>query len=335
MCARRCGDASSTSTVSARQNLRESELFDPLPELFDPLPELFDPLPELFDPLPEPVEGSVTRARTRSPGMASETKTTLPSCRAMNVPPCAIPVMSRSSDAGAEEAILRGYGSPSDTVVVMQVCLASTSPARLMLLRQVGIEPLTRAPGTDEDAVSAAAVAVRGAELPPDELVLLLARAKASDVAQALRTEDPAFDGIVIGGDSMFALGGQVFGKPYTEAAATERWLEMRGATGVLHSGHSVFRVQPGQELREATAVAEASVTFADDITDAEITAYVASGEPLHVAGAFTVDSLGGAFITRVEGDPSTVVGMSLSTVRRLARELDVSWTDLWTTPQS
>src|SRR5690606_9787918 len=129
--------------------------------------------------------------------------------------------------------------------------------------------------------------------------------------------------------------GGRVFGKPYTEAAATERWLEMRGATGVLHSGHSVFRVQPGQELREATAVAEASVTFADDITDAEITAYVASGEPLHVAGAFTVDSLGGAFITRVEGDPSTVVGMSLSTVRRLARELDVSWTDLWTTPQS
>ena len=104
----------------------------------------------------------------------------------------------------------------------------------------------------------------------------------------------------------------------------------MRGATGILHSGHSVHRVAPGAPPVERTAVAAASVTFADDIADAEIAAYVASGEPLHVAGAFTVDSLGGAFITRVEGDPSTVVGMSLSTVRRLAADLGVTWTDLW-----
>ncbi|GEK84837.1 Maf family protein [Microbacterium aerolatum] len=212
----------------------------------------------------------------------------------------------------------------------MQVCLASTSPARLMLLRQAGIEPLTRAPETDEDAVAAQAAAERGVELPPDELVLLLARAKAADVALRLAEQEPTFDGIVIGGDSMFALDGQVYGKPYTAEAATARWRGMRGATGILHSGHSVFRVQPGHEPREATAVAAASVTFADDITDEEIAAYVASGEPLHVAGAFTVDSLGGAFITRVDGDPSTVVGMSLSTIRRLARELGVSWTNLW-----
>ncbi|WP_175985553.1 Maf family protein [Microbacterium tenebrionis] len=212
----------------------------------------------------------------------------------------------------------------------MQVCLASTSPARLMLLRQAGIEPLTRAPETDEDAVTAQAAADRGADLPPDELVLLLARAKAADVARRLAAETPEFDGIVIGGDSMFALGGRVYGKPYTPDEATRRWREMRGATGVLHSGHSVFRIRPGQEPREATAVAEASVTFAADITDAEIAAYVASGEPLHVAGAFTVDSLGGAFITRVEGDPSTVVGMSLSTIRRLVNQLDVSWPELW-----
>ena len=138
------------------------------------------------------------------------------------------------------------------------------------------------------------------------------------------------FDGIVIGGDSMFALDGRVYGKPYTAEEATRRWREMRGGTGILHSGHSVFRVRPGENLHEATAVAEAAVTFADDITDDEIAAYVASGEPLHVAGAFTVDSLGGAFITRVDGDPSTVVGMSLSTIRRLTRELGVSWTDLW-----
>ncbi|WDM45484.1 Maf family nucleotide pyrophosphatase [Microbacterium luteolum] len=211
----------------------------------------------------------------------------------------------------------------------MRVCLASTSPARLMLLRQAGIEPLTLSPDVDEDAVAAAAAAERGAELAPEELVLLLARAKATDVARRL-SEEGEFDGLVIGGDSMFALGGRVYGKPYTQDEATRRWQEMRGATGILHSGHSVFRVSPGAAPVEATAVAAASVTFADDIDDEEIAAYVASGEPLHVAGAFTVDSLGGAFITRVDGDPSTVVGMSLSTIRRLAGELGVRWTDLW-----
>ncbi|KAB1867735.1 Maf family protein [Microbacterium algeriense] len=211
----------------------------------------------------------------------------------------------------------------------MRVCLASTSPARLMLLRQAGIEPLTVSPDVDEDAVAAAAERERGAALAPAELVLLLARAKAAAVAGAL-AEEGAFDGLVIGGDSMFELGGRVYGKPYTADEATRRWREMRGATGILHSGHSVFRVSPGASPVEATAVAEAAVTFAADIEDAEIAAYVASGEPLHVAGAFTVDSLGGAFITRVDGDPSTVVGMSLSTVRRLAGELGVRWTDLW-----
>jgi septum formation protein len=211
----------------------------------------------------------------------------------------------------------------------MRVCLASTSPARLMLLRQAGIEPLTLSPDVDEDAVAAAAASDRGAALTPDELVLLLARAKAADVARRL-AEEGAFDGLVIGGDSMFALGGRVYGKPYTPEEATRRWQEMRGATGILHSGHSVYRVSPGAKPEEATAVAAASVTFAEDIADEEIAAYVASGEPLHVAGAFTVDSLGGAFITRVDGDPSTVVGMSLSTVRRLAGELGVRWTELW-----
>ncbi|MCT1479808.1 nucleoside triphosphate pyrophosphatase [Microbacterium sp. p3-SID336] len=211
----------------------------------------------------------------------------------------------------------------------MRVCLASTSPARLMLLRQAGIEPLTVSPDVDEDAVAAAAASERGADLPPAELVLLLARAKAAAVAEQL-TAEGTFDGLVIGGDSMFALGGRVYGKPYTAEEATRRWQEMRGATGVLHSGHSVFRVSPGTAPVEATAVAEASVTFAADVGDDEIAAYVGSGEPLHVAGAFTVDSLGGAFITRVDGDPSTVVGMSLSTVRRLAAELGVRWTDLW-----
>lgn len=211
----------------------------------------------------------------------------------------------------------------------MRVCLASTSPARLMLLRQAGIEPLTVSPDVDEDAVAAAAEARRATPLSPAELVLLLARAKATAVAESLAAAGD-FDGLVIGGDSMFALGGRIYGKPHTPEEATRRWQQMRGATGILHSGHCVFRVAPGITPLEATAVAEAAVTFARDVSDAEIDAYVASGEPLHVAGAFTVDSLGGAFITRVDGDPSTVVGMSLSTVRRLAAELGVRWTDLW-----
>ena len=212
----------------------------------------------------------------------------------------------------------------------MRVLLASTSPARLMLLRQAGIEPETATPDVDEDAVIAAVEASEGRALAPREHVLLLARRKAADVAARIAEEDPAFDGIVIGGDSMFELGGEVLGKPYTPEAATGRWKAMRGHTGVLHSGHSVYRLRPGTDPHEAHAVAEASVTFASDVTDAEIAAYVASGEPLHVAGAFTIDSLGGAFIERVEGDPSTVVGMSLSTLRGLVRDLGVAWPDLW-----
>jgi len=198
-----------------------------------------------------------------------------------------------------------------------------------MLLRQAGIEPETEAPQVDEDAVIADVEAVHG-RLAADAHVLLLARRKAADVAARLMEDDPGFDGIVIGGDSMFEIGGEILGKPYTPEAATARWQDMRGRTGVLHSGHSVIRIAPGAAAVEAHAVAEASVTFVADITDAEIAAYVGSGEPLQVAGAFTVDSLGGAFIERVEGDPSTVVGMSLSTVRRLAREVGVTWPDLW-----
>ncbi|GAA1955956.1 Maf family protein [Microbacterium aquimaris] len=215
----------------------------------------------------------------------------------------------------------------------MRVCLASTSPARLMLLRQAGISPEAAAPDVDEEAVIAAVESGEGRTLSPDEHVLVLARRKAADVAARIADEQPDFDGIVIGGDSMFELDGEILGKPHTAENATARWHGMRGRTGVLHSGHAVFRLAPGRHAREAHAVAEASVTFADDVTDAEIDAYVATGEPLLVAGAFTVDSLGGPFITRVEGDPSTVVGMSLSTLRNLVRELGVDWPSLWSTP--
>lgn len=212
----------------------------------------------------------------------------------------------------------------------MQVCLASTSPARLMLLRQAGIEPQTLSPDVDEEAVVAAIEAAEGRRLDADEHVLVLARRKAADVASRVARVIPGFDGIVIGGDSMFEMDGEILGKPHTAAVATRRWRAMRGRTGVLHSGHCVIRVAPGAAPAEAHAVAAASVTFAADVTDAEIDAYVASGEPLSVAGAFTIDSLGGPFIERVDGDPSTVVGMSLSTVRRLAGQLGVAWPGLW-----
>jgi septum formation protein len=162
--------------------------------------------------------------------------------------------------------------------------------------------------------------------------VLLLARRKAAAVAARLGDDIPDFDGIVIGGDSMFEIDGAVLGKPYTPENAVARWRAMRGRTGVLHSGHAVIRLEPGVPPREVHATAAASVSFVDDVTDAEIEAYVATGEPLHVAGAFTVDSLGGAFIDRIDGDPSTVVGMSVSTLRRLVREVGLEWTELWNT---
>lgn len=215
----------------------------------------------------------------------------------------------------------------------MRVCLASTSPARLALLRQSGIEPVTLSPDVDEDAAAAAEAVRLGRPLTAEEQVVLLGRAKAAEVVAVLHREDPSFDGLVIGGDSMFALDGEVHGKPHQPEVAVQRWRAMRGRSGVLHSGHSVYRVRPDADPVEAFAHAQATVSFAADVSDEEIAAYVATGEPLLVAGAFTVDSLGGAFIERVDGDPSTVVGMSLSTLRHLAGELGVRWTDLWNRP--
>lgn len=201
-----------------------------------------------------------------------------------------------------------------------------------MLLRQSGIEPEVTAPDVDERAVIAQIEAAQGA-LPAPEHVLVLAQHKARDVAERLALA--GFEGIVIGGDSMFEFDGAIVGKPYEPEVAIARWKAMRGRQGTLHSGHCVIRLTPGQPPREASAVSAATVHFAGDITDEEITAYVATGEPLLVAGAFTIDSLGGAFIDRVEGDPSTVVGMSLSTLRQLVGRVDVTWTSLWNTARS
>jgi septum formation protein len=209
----------------------------------------------------------------------------------------------------------------------VRLVLASTSPARLALLRAAGIEPTAVPPGVDEEAEVAAEEARRGAALAPEELVQLLARRKAEAVAAAIGRDDA----LVLGGDSAFAFGGRIFGKPHTADAASARWLAQRGGTGVLHSGHWLVDARTGKGSGEA---ARASVAFAADLDDAEIAAYVASGEPLLVAGAFTIDGLAGPFIERVEGDPSTVVGLSLSVLRRLVRRTGTAWPDLWNIPR-
>ncbi|WP_022881543.1 Maf family protein [Gryllotalpicola ginsengisoli] len=215
----------------------------------------------------------------------------------------------------------------------MRVYLASTSPARLMLLRQAGIEPVVVPSQVDEPAAVAAAEAEHGI-LTPEHTVQLLARAKAEAVV-GTQVDGAPIDGLIVGGDSVFHIDDTVFGKPHLPELATERWGRQRGRTGVLHSGHWVIDHRGGRVRGAAGATAAASVTFVDDMTDAEIEAYVASGEPLEVAGAFTIDSLGGPFIERIDGDPSTVVGMSLPTLRRLVRSLGVEWTALWNRPRA
>lgn len=206
----------------------------------------------------------------------------------------------------------------------MRLYLASTSPARLATLRAAGIEPVTISPGVDEEA----AVAAAGPLSAPD-MVMLLARLK----AEAVATARDDLDGLVLGGDSAFEIGGAVHGKPHLPEVARERWRAQRGGSGVLHSGHWLIDARRGGTGRAVGAPAQARVHFAGDIDDAEIDAYVATGEPLQVAGAFTIDARGAAFIERIEGDPHAVVGLSVPLLRTLVRELGVEWTALWNRP--
>ena len=203
----------------------------------------------------------------------------------------------------------------------MLLVLASTSPARLATLRAAGVDPTTISPGVDEDAVVAAA-----GHLEPAEMVELLARAKAEAVAES---HGSTIDGLILGGDSAFVIDGIIHGKPHLPDVARERWQRQRGRTGVLYSGHWLIDNRGGVNHGGVGVVTHADVTFAD-ITDAEIDAYIATGEPLHVAGAFTIDSLGGPFIESIVGDPHTVVGLSLPALRNLVRSLGIDWTDLW-----
>jgi septum formation protein len=197
----------------------------------------------------------------------------------------------------------------------VRLVLASASPARLAILRSAGVEPVVIVSGVDESQV---------VDLPPAELALQLAELKCAAVAGR---DDLPDDALVLGCDSVLELDGEALGKPDDADDAAARWRRMRGRCGVLHTGHSLREAASG---RVAAATASTTVHFAE-VTDAEISAYVATGEPLSVAGAFTVDGLGGAFVTGIEGDHHNVVGLSLPLVRELTAELGRSWTDLWT----
>ncbi|GAA0383366.1 Maf family protein [Micromonospora gifhornensis] len=199
----------------------------------------------------------------------------------------------------------------------VRLVLASASPARRKTLQAAGIEPDVLVSGVDESLV----VTERA-----EDLCLELARLKAQAVVARLRPADDQRT-LVLGCDSVLAFDGQILGKPADPADATARWERMRGRSGVLHSGHCLVDVKAG---RQAEAVASTVVHFAD-ISDHEIATYVETGEPLAVAGAFTIDGLGGPFVERIEGDPSTVIGLSLPLLRRLLAELDLRITDLWT----
>lgn len=209
----------------------------------------------------------------------------------------------------------------------MRLYLASTSPARLQTLRAAGIEPIAIAPGVDEAAAVATVEAASGPMAAP-EMVQLLARAKAEAIVGREHDGEP-IDGLILGGDSAFLTGGAIHGKPHRPEVAKERWLAQNGGHGDLWSGHWLIDHRGGRARGSVGRADVATVRFAA-LDDAEIDAYIATGEPLLVAGAFTIDSLGGPFIRRVEGDPSTVVGLSLSTLRDLVRELGVAWPSLW-----
>jgi len=218
----------------------------------------------------------------------------------------------------------------------VRLYIASTSPARLATLRAVGIEPVAIAPGVDEQAaVDAAAAAHPDGRLPAGEMVQLLARLKAEAVLDpallaAAQLDGVALDGFILGGDSAFELDGVVYGKPHEPAVARARWLAQRGRSGVLHSGHWLIDHRGGEVRGAVGRASRAIVHFANDIETEEIDAYIATGEPLSVAGAFTIDAKGAGFIDRIEGDPHSVVGLSVPLVRKLVHELGGRWTDLW-----
>ena len=200
----------------------------------------------------------------------------------------------------------------------MRLILASASPARLQTLRSAGLAPEVVVSDVDELVFHAPT---------PAELASLLAEQKAEAVFSSLGSPS---DCVVIGCDSILDFEGKPVGKPGTPDAAVRLLKRTRGRSGVLVTGHHI--IVSGAEVQRVNRVGSTVVHVAD-LTDEEIDAYVATGEPEHVAGGFTIDGLGGAFITGIEGDPHNVVGLSLPLVRMMLADCGVRWTSLWRSP--
>jgi septum formation protein len=207
--------------------------------------------------------------------------------------------------------------------MTLRLVLASQSPARLATLRSAGLDPEVVVSGVDESTLTLQA---------PAALAVGLARLKAGAVAERVAAGADGADGVVlvVGCDSVLELDGEVHGKPSSAEEAADRWRRMRGRSGVLHTGHCLVEVGPGHPGRRELAREARTVVHFAQLTDDEIAAYVATEEPLRVAGAFTLDGLGGAYVTGIEGDPHTVVGIGLPLLRDMVRELGHDWHALW-----
>jgi septum formation protein len=204
------------------------------------------------------------------------------------------------------------------------VVLASASPGRLKVLRQAGIDPVVIVSGVDEDAV----IAAQGPDAPPSDIANALASAKVEAVVDNLDAALTA-DCVVVGCDSMLFIDGVLRGKPESADEARQQWESMGGRSGVLYTGHCVIRLRHGAVTHREVECGCTTVNFAKP-PDADLTAYVAGGEPLRVAGAFTIDGLGGWFIDRIEGDPSNVIGLSLPLVRNLLVRMGIGIACIW-----
>lgn len=202
-------------------------------------------------------------------------------------------------------------------MLVTKLILASQSPARLKILRDAGLDPIAQPSEVDEDGVLMGKDASH-----PEHYVTTLAEAKALDVAKKYSSESA----LVLGADSALSFEGEILGKPHLPEVAIKRWQKMRGRQGSLFTGQTLVDAKTQKSITRFSAT---KVCFSD-ISDEQIIRYVASSEPLEVAGAFTIDSLGGAFIDKIEGDYHTVVGLSLRLLREMMTELEYEYTDFW-----